>query len=54
MRAAGFDPAGAVRVLQRLGELDRSPDPLGLGPYLSTASPGRGPYRLASSATVAD
>ena len=39
MRAAGFDPAGAVRVLQRLGELDRSPDPLGLGPYLSTHPP---------------
>ena len=39
MRAAGFDPAGAVRVLQRLGELDRSPDRLGLGPYLSTHPP---------------
>jgi predicted Zn-dependent protease len=39
MRAAGFDPAGAIRVLQRLGKLDRSPDPLGLGPYLSTHPP---------------
>jgi predicted Zn-dependent protease len=39
MRAAGFDPAGAVRVLQRLGELDRVPDPLGLGVYLSTHPP---------------
>jgi predicted Zn-dependent protease len=39
MRAAGFDPAGAIRVLQRLGELDRRPDPLGLGPYLSTHPP---------------
>lgn len=39
MRAAGFDPAGAVRLLQRLGELDRRPDPLGLGPYLSTHPP---------------
>jgi len=39
MRAAGFDPAGAIRVLQRLGERDRSPDPLGLSPYLSTHPP---------------
>jgi predicted Zn-dependent protease len=36
MRAAGFDPAGAIRALERLGELDRTPDPLGLGAYLST------------------
>ena len=36
MRAAGFDPAGAIRLLQRLGELDQTPDHLGLGPYLST------------------
>jgi len=36
MRAGGFDPAGAIRVLERLGELDRIPDPLGLGVYLST------------------
>ena len=36
MRAAGFDPAGAIRMLQCLGELDRSPDPLGLNRYLST------------------
>jgi predicted Zn-dependent protease len=39
MRAAGFDPAGAIRALQRLGGLDRSPDLLGLGPYLSTHPP---------------
>jgi beta-barrel assembly-enhancing protease len=39
MRAAGFDPAGSIRALQRLGELDRSPDLLGLGPYLSTHPP---------------
>jgi predicted Zn-dependent protease len=39
MRAAGFDPAGAIRVLQRLSEFERSPDPLGLGPYLSTHPP---------------
>jgi predicted Zn-dependent protease len=35
-RAAGFDPTGAIRTLQRLRELDRSPDRLGLGAYLST------------------
>ena len=39
MRAAGFDPAGAIRMLQRLGEFDRSPDPLGLASYLSTTHP---------------
>jgi Zn-dependent protease with chaperone function len=39
MRAAHFDPAKAIRVLQRLGELDRSPDPLGLSAYLSTHPP---------------
>ena len=39
VRAAHFEPAGAIRVLQRLGELDRSPDPLGLGAYLSTHPP---------------
>ena len=39
MRAAGFDPAGAIRMLQCLGELDRSPDPLGLNRYMSTHPP---------------
>ena len=39
MRAAGFDPAGSIRMLQCLGELDRSPDPLGLNRYLSTHPP---------------
>ena len=39
MRAAGFDPAGATRVLQRLGELDGGRDPLGLDSYLSTHPP---------------
>jgi beta-barrel assembly-enhancing protease len=39
MRAAGFDPAGAIRTLQCLGELDRTPDPLGLNQYLSTHPP---------------
>jgi Zn-dependent protease with chaperone function len=36
MRAAGFDPAAAIRVLQRLGDLNRIHDPLGLSAYLST------------------
>ena len=39
MRAAGFDPAGAIRTLQCLGKLDRSADPLGLNRYLSTHPP---------------
>jgi len=39
MRAAGFDAAGALRLLQRLGELSRRPDPLGVGPYFSTHPP---------------
>jgi predicted Zn-dependent protease len=39
MRAAGFDPAGAFRLLQRLGRLQGPPGPLGLDPYLSTHPP---------------
>jgi beta-barrel assembly-enhancing protease len=39
MRAAGFDPAGAIRMLQHLAGLDRSPDLLGLNRYLSTHPP---------------
>jgi predicted Zn-dependent protease len=39
MRAAGFDPGGAIRMLRCLGELDRRPDPLGLNRYLSTHPP---------------
>ncbi len=39
MRAAGFDPAGSIQMLQCLGELDRSPDPFGLNRYLSTHPP---------------
>jgi Zn-dependent protease with chaperone function len=39
MHAAGFDPDGAVRLLQRLDELVRRPDPLGLGTYWSTHPP---------------
>lgn len=38
-RAAGFDSAGASRVLTRLGQLDRGEDPLGLDAYLSTHPP---------------
>ena len=39
MRAAGFDPAGAIRVLECLGSLNPSADPLGLNRYLSTHPP---------------
>jgi predicted Zn-dependent protease len=39
MRAAGFDPAGAIRLLQRLGALEATPGPLDLGPYFSTHPP---------------
>jgi beta-barrel assembly-enhancing protease len=39
MRAAGYDPAGAIRLLERLGELGRKPDALGLNRYLSTHPP---------------
>jgi len=36
MRAAGFDPAGAVSLLKRLRGLDQTPDHVGLDSYLST------------------
>jgi beta-barrel assembly-enhancing protease len=39
MRAAGFDPAGAIRTLQCLGDLDRTRDSGGLNYYLSTHPP---------------
>jgi predicted Zn-dependent protease len=39
MRAAGFDPAGAIRMLQCLGALNLRPDPFGLNRYLSTHPP---------------
>jgi predicted Zn-dependent protease len=39
MRAAGFDPAGAIRLLRRLGTLEGPPGPLGLDSYLSTHPP---------------
>ena len=39
MRAARFDSAGAIRMLERLGALDGGPDPHSLGAYLSTHPP---------------
>ena len=39
MRAAGFDPLAAVRILERLGAIDAGTDPAGLGTYLSTHPP---------------
>ena len=36
MRAAGFDPPGAIRMLERFRGVDQTPSDLGLGPYLST------------------
>ena len=39
MRAAGFDPLGALRVLEKLGDIDAGTDPAGLGAYLSTPPP---------------
>ena len=36
MRAAGFDPAGAIRLLDRLGGLAQTPDRSGPGAYFST------------------
>ena len=41
MRASGFDPAGAVRMLTRLGALEPRGDPLGLGAWLATHPPVR-------------
>ena len=39
MRAAGFDPAGAIRMLERLGALERNRGASGLGNWLSTHPP---------------
>ena len=39
MQVAGFDPTGAIRMLERFRALDRSKDPTGLGSYLSTHPP---------------
>ena len=39
MRAAGFDPHGCVRMLERFRRLERRSDPLGLAAYLSTHPP---------------
>jgi predicted Zn-dependent protease len=36
LRAAGFEPEGALRLLARLAELKRSAEPSGLGEYFST------------------
>jgi predicted Zn-dependent protease len=36
MRAAGFDPTGAIRLLERLHRLDQTSDHSGLGAYFST------------------
>ena len=38
-RAAGFDAAGATRLLERFKALEQGPGLLGLGPYLSTHPP---------------
>ena len=38
-RAAGFDTAGATRLLERFRMLEQGPGLLGLGPYLSTHPP---------------
>ena len=39
MRAAGFDPHGCIRMLERFRRLERESDPLGLAAYLSTHPP---------------
>ena len=39
MRAAGFDPRGCPRMLERFGRLERGSDPLGVAAYLSTHPP---------------
>ena len=36
MRAAGFDPHGCIRMLERFRRLERESDPLGFAAYLST------------------
>ena len=38
-QVAGFDPRGALRMLERFRSLDGSSDPLGLSAYLSTHPP---------------
>ena len=39
MRAAGFDPAGSIRMLERLGALEPGGGASGLGNWLSTHPP---------------
>ncbi|MFP6572645.1 MAG: M48 family metalloprotease, partial [Vicinamibacterales bacterium] len=38
-QVAGFDPHGALRMLERFRSLEGSSDPIGLGAYLSTHPP---------------
>ena len=55
MKAAGFDPDGALRLLARFQRLDRLPDASGLGAYLSTHPPVTDRVaRLQRRLTVAD
>ena len=39
MRAAGFDPHGCLRMLERFRRMERESDPLGLAAYMSTHPP---------------
>jgi len=39
MRAAGFDPQGCVRMLERFRSMESASDPLGVAAYLSTHPP---------------
>lgn len=39
MRAAGFDPQGCIRMLERFRRMERESDPLGFAAYLSTHPP---------------
>ena len=39
VRAAGFDPHGCIRMLERFRRMERESDPLGLAAYLSTHPP---------------
>ena len=39
MRAAGFDPHGCIRMLERFRRMEPESDPLGLASYLSTHPP---------------
>ena len=39
MRAAGFDPRGCIRMLERFRRMEHTSDPMGLAAYLSTHPP---------------